>query len=164
MTVHDPWADEPAPKPATTVAQERPAAEVPTEAVDEVVVTLKAGTSFSDPWIVLHAKNVQAALNHLSDNNLKDLMDRVKRAGKYFVGEKELEPAKGVGLSASEPAKTVGQRLAQGPPAPSGEGRYCAHGEMLYKEGFSAKTQKAWKGYFCPAPRGSDQCEPQFVR
>jgi hypothetical protein len=39
----------------------------------------------------------------------------------------------------------------------------CKHGEMTFRNGSSAKG--AWKGYFCPSPKGTaDQCEPQFIR
>lgn len=161
MTVHDPWAEEPTPKADTKPAAEGPKPSATAEAVDEVVVTLKAGTSFSDPWIVLHAKNVQAALNHLSDNNLKELMDRVKRAGKYFVGEKDLEPAKRVGLTTPEPAKTWQPPIAQAPPA--GESRYCSHGEMVYKTS-KKDAPKKWRAFMCPQPQGeSDRCTPQWL-
>lgn len=163
MTVHDPWADEPTPKADTKVVAERPEPPAKAEAVDEVVVTLKAGTSFSDPWIVLHAKNVQAALDHMGDHKLKELMDLVKRAGKHFVGEKDLEPAKRTGLSAPEPAKTVQRPVASAAPAPSGEGRYCIHGKMVYKTSKDDAPRK-WAAFMCPAPQGSDRCEPQWVR
>lgn len=41
----------------------------------------------------------------------------------------------------------------------------CKHGDMVYREGFSQKTQKPWKGHFCPTPKGTpDQCPPQFIK
>lgn len=42
------------------------------------------------------------------------------------------------------------------------EGRSCAHGPMKYKEGVS-KAGKPYKGYFCNAPYGQEQCKAQFL-
>ena len=42
--------------------------------------------------------------------------------------------------------------------------RSCKHGERQYRES-KPGAPKAWKGYFCPSPKGTpDQCEPNFVR
>lgn len=41
----------------------------------------------------------------------------------------------------------------------------CKHGEMTYRTGVSQKTGKAWKGYFCPTPKGTpDQCSPEWIK
>ena len=48
--------------------------------------------------------------------------------------------------------------------APAGEGKRCAHGEMTYREGVGKGSGKPYKAYFCPAPRGTNQCAPEFVR
>jgi len=41
----------------------------------------------------------------------------------------------------------------------------CKHGEMTYREGVSKTSGKAWKGYFCPTPKGTqDQCPPEWIR
>lgn len=46
--------------------------------------------------------------------------------------------------------------------APAG-GKTCAHGEMTYREGQSARGP--WKGYFCPTPKGTPgQCKAEFLR
>ena len=40
----------------------------------------------------------------------------------------------------------------------------CKHGERQFRES-KPGAPKAWKGYFCPTPKGTpDQCEPNFVR
>lgn len=39
----------------------------------------------------------------------------------------------------------------------------CTHGVMTYREGTSNATGKPYKAYFCPAPRGTNQCKPEFV-
>lgn len=39
----------------------------------------------------------------------------------------------------------------------------CSHGRMLYKEGKSAKTGNAYKGYTCPSKVRTDQCKPVWL-
>lgn len=50
--------------------------------------------------------------------------------------------------------------------APSGQGTFpksCPHGLMTFREGVSARG--AWKGYFCPLPKGAPgQCKAEFLK
>jgi hypothetical protein len=39
----------------------------------------------------------------------------------------------------------------------------CTHGRMIYKEGKSAKTGNAYKGYTCPSKVRTDQCKPVWL-
>jgi len=40
----------------------------------------------------------------------------------------------------------------------------CRHGQLVWRES-KPGAPKAWKGWFCPSPKGTpDQCEPKFVR
>ena len=40
----------------------------------------------------------------------------------------------------------------------------CQHGALVWRES-KPGVPKAWKGWFCPSPKGTpDQCEPKFVR
>ena len=40
----------------------------------------------------------------------------------------------------------------------------CKHGNRTYRES-KPGAPKAWRGYFCPSPKGTpDQCEPVFVK
>jgi hypothetical protein len=44
------------------------------------------------------------------------------------------------------------------------DANFCKHGQRQYRES-KPGAPKAWKGYFCPSPKGTpDQCEPNFVR
>lgn len=51
--------------------------------------------------------------------------------------------------------------------APVEAGKSCKHGPMVWREGTTKSgpnTGKPYKGWFCPAPRGThDQCKPDFV-
>lgn len=49
------------------------------------------------------------------------------------------------------------------PATPVAEG-HCKHGALVWRES-KPGAPKAWKGWFCPSPKGTpDQCEPKFVR
>ncbi|HET8768704.1 MAG TPA: hypothetical protein VFM86_15365 [Pedococcus sp.] len=49
-------------------------------------------------------------------------------------------------------------------PAQSGEGKRCAHGEMVFRES-KPGAAKAWRAYFCPTPKGTqNQCEPVWLK
>lgn len=40
----------------------------------------------------------------------------------------------------------------------------CKHGARTFRES-KPGAPKAWKGYFCPTPKGTpDQCEPNFAK
>lgn len=52
---------------------------------------------------------------------------------------------------------------AAAPAAAPAEG-HCKHGALVWRES-KPGAPKAWKGWFCPSPKGTpDQCEPKFVR
>lgn len=46
--------------------------------------------------------------------------------------------------------------------APAPAGQTCQHGAMTFRSGTSNATGKPYSGYFCPAPRGANQCKPVF--
>jgi hypothetical protein len=63
----------------------------------------------------------------------------------------------------------LGATVVSSTPAPSNqptsfpEGS-CKHGALVWRES-KPGAPKAWKGWFCPSPKGTpDQCEPKFVR
>jgi len=52
---------------------------------------------------------------------------------------------------------------ASGQPTSFPEGQ-CKHGTLVWRES-KPGAPKAWKGWFCPSPKGTpDQCEPKFLR
>lgn len=63
------------------------------------------------------------------------------------------------------PSGAVTTSVAQGNAANGAPNavKSCVHGAMTYREGTSNSTGKAYKAYFCPAPRGANQCRPEFV-
>lgn len=60
-------------------------------------------------------------------------------------------------------AKPVTHPQAQNSPA---DAPNCTHGAMKYREGkvkSGPNVGKDYKGWFCPAPQGTNQCKPQFI-
>jgi len=66
-----------------------------------------------------------------------------------------------------EAAKKVSQASPaaqqQPTPAPAGDSPTCQHGARKFVEGTS-RAGKPYRAWFCPLPKGADQCEPEWVR
>lgn len=163
----DPWAT---PEPASTPEPEQApaAAGTPAPPTGEVTVTLKGGTGFDAPWVVIHSASVEAAAEELSKvDSLKSLLENASRVGQFFArlgGGGGSAPHSGGngGQNNSRPGAPAGQPAPM--TAPGGRIEYCAHGEMTYREGVGKASGKAYKGFFCPERDRSNQCEPKYVR
>lgn len=159
MAMPDPFADEAdeaqnAPAATNTNAgpwEEKPVTNAPTvvpSADGKLVVTLKGGTGFDAPWIVIHAADAADALTQLEDKELGKLIERTKVVAGFFAGGN-------CGSAPAAPRQSGGGGQAQrGRPAtagssPDGEKRFCEHGERVFKSGVS-KAGKTWQAYDCP--------------
>ena len=62
-------------------------------------------------------------------------------------------------------AQIISSAPTQAPAQTVADNAYvCSHGAMQYRES-KPGAPKAWKGYFCPTPKGTpNQCEPRFIR
>lgn len=69
---------------------------------DKIVLTLKGGAGFDDPWIVIHASSVKDADDALSDEALPGLMERTQKAAAYFRSQAPEKP-KGTPTTPSRP-------------------------------------------------------------
>lgn len=137
-----------------------------------VTVTLKAGPGFESPWIVIHAESVADAKAQINQGEFAELAERTVAAAEFFRAAHNVKS----GLAANEPPQQAAPPVQQQQswsqqgsgqtqaPAQSSEGKRCAHGEMTYREGVGKGSGKPYKAYFCPAPRGTNQCAPEFVR
>lgn len=64
---------------------------------------------------------------------------------------------------ASGGAGNAGNASAPASSAPAAVGQSCQHGPMTYREGIAKSGPNAgnpYKLWFCPAPRGTNQCRP----
>lgn len=108
----------------------------------KLTVTLKGGAGFDAPWIVIHATDVDDALDLFGDpGKLANLMERVQSAGKFFTGLAPSKPAGGGAAARPGNEAPAGTKEAPGP-------------DWTYKTGVNAKTGKTWRAWM--PPRGSD--------
>lgn len=123
----------------------------PVEANSKITATLKGGAGFEAPWIVVHGETVNEVSDVLQAIMSANLLSEVADAAKAFRAAS--------GQPAAAPAQ---RRPAAQNAAPTGGGKQCAHGEMVFRTGQGAKGP--WSGHFCPTPKGTpDQCKPIFV-
>lgn len=148
-----------------------------------ITVTLKAGTGFEAPWIVIHASDVRDAISQIDTGDFATLAERTVSAAEFFRGAHNVKK----GLSA-QPAETSNrqdgpswsqqgsggpaatsqgyapaQQQQQAPAAPT-DAKSCVHGPMVYREA-KPGSGKSWRAYFCPTPQGTpNQCKPEFLK
>lgn len=158
---NDPFAPAPAPAATQTVKGAPVSTPVGSSVVPsgdgKVVVTLKGGSGFDAPWIVIHADSVQDALRQF-DEDLASLMERAQQAASKF-SSLSTKPA---------PQQAPSQRPNTAPPAgatqaPAGQTETCAHGEMIFRSGIS-KAGKPYKMFACPERDRNAQCPPVWVK
>lgn len=120
----------------------------------KVSVTLKGGSGFDAPWIVLYG-DTPAEVASQMDEELAALATKTAKVAKFFQAQ--------VGPSqAGRPQPGKPEAASQ---APGGETKSCSHGEMVFRSGVNASTKKTWKAYFCPTPKDTPgQCKPEFLR
>lgn len=121
----------------------------------KMTITLKGGSGFDSPWIVLYADDASDGLEQMQDENLKTLMDVVKRAGKHFAG--------GDSKPAAQPQQGSTPPQQQPPSNVSDDERTCNHGERVFKSGVN-KQGKPYKAMFCPSQDRNSQCPPKWLR
>ena len=160
MSYEDPFNNAPVDAPAEEAQQ--PASESPwtpkvtVGSEGKVVLTYKGGKGYEAPWVVIHAADLDDALEQSKQfDKLKELFTNVSSGGKFF-GDLGGPPATGGG---GAPQSRAPQQAQQ---APGGEQRFCPHGEMVFKSGVS-KAGKAYQLFSCTAPR-DQQCPAQFLR
>jgi hypothetical protein len=142
--------------------------------------TIKFGTDFRDPWLVVRADSASdlsvrldeatAALNQLVAETAADAIGKWTEVKRLVANP---------GVAVARVADAVGGTLYHAPEneqqaygaapaqaAPAGSGPVCVHGPMVARSGGGAGTGKrAWSGHFCPTPKGTvGQCAPQFAK
>lgn len=143
-------------------------------------VTLK-GAGNGEPWLVLGGATtddleaqLQAAFPELEDH--LSLPEMIWRAQAMWAAVRAVtlggltgapDGSQAVQAPPAASQGYQGQQAAYGQQAPAqgapGPAPACQHGPRVFR---SAKpgSGKTWKGWFCPAPQGTqDQCKPQFV-
>jgi hypothetical protein len=134
-------------------------------AESKIVVTLKGGNGYDEPWVVIHADDLDDALAQTREREkLGDLMKAAQDASKAFRG---FRPAETTTVTASAP-QGGSQARSQGRPNSAGDGplgpQHCKHGQKKFWSKFDEEKNEMVQIYFCPAPKGSsDKCKNQYV-
>lgn len=142
-----------------------------------ISLTFKGGTSFDAPWLVGHLGSLEEAAVFLGldpadyaspDELLKAVLKAAWGAAAYFHGQAPEKPAGGTnGGGGGNGGNGGGGARPARQQAPGNETRHCEHGEMVFKSGTTQSGPKAgetWKAFMCPAPKGANQCKPQWVK
>ena len=134
--------------PATiTTQKEKPVTQDNTNA--KIVTTLKGGSGFDAPWIVIHADDTAEAVAVLRGDSIEELLKATKEVSDKFNGgqapaqQRQAPRTQGMPAGANEPRPSD-------PPMPEG---------WTYKTGVN-KNGKAYRAYF--PPRGSKE-SPQWL-
>jgi hypothetical protein len=111
-------------------------------------------------------KLVDGTLINVYADNASDL--EMQLASIKAAASNIAETARSLGMSgavATVQATLGATPIVQSSPTPANlpEG-HCKHGELVWRAS-KADAPKAWKGWFCPSPKGTpDQCAPKFVK
>lgn len=154
------WPEENKSEETTTVQNNTPEVQTVQENSGEISVTLKGGTGYDAPWVVVRDSDPEKVLETMKDSAMGEVIEWAAKIGAHF-GNKVVE-YKPAAKSSPQPQQQAPQSAAQPATQSSGDGRQCAHGAMIYRDGVS-KAGNAYKGYFCPAQDRSEQCKPQFL-
>jgi len=134
--------------PAKKAAAKAAPAPVQVGSDGKVVLTLKGGTGFDAPWIVIHATDLQDAHEQISGENgalLAQIMERTQIAAQHFA-----KLGGGSSAPAQRPQRQAAPAAAQQPPA----GSPAAPGpDWVYKTGVSKSGPNAgqtWQAWMPP--------------
>lgn len=134
--------------PATiTTQKEKPVTQENTNA--KIVTTLKGGSGFDAPWIVVHADNAEEAVAILRGGAIEELLKATKEVSDKFNGGQAPAQQRQAPRTQGMPAGADAPRPSD-PPMPEG---------WTYKTGVN-KNGKAYRAYF--PPRGSNE-SPQWL-
>lgn len=127
-------------------------------------ITLKGGSGYWVPWIVVRGATAEEAKQNLRDM-IESELHRVTAAASGMFMEKVGESAPAKAAPAKPAAAPTAPLPAGWSPAPSGggSGQTCRHGARTYKVGTS-KAGKPYRAHFCPSPDRNDQCDPVWVQ
>lgn len=123
-------------------------------------ITLKGGSGFDAPWVVIYPDTLEEAEEFLDESNrekLKSVLDQTQLAAQYFASKGKSSAPQGGGQGGGSPRQ-------QAQEAPGGETRFCEHGKMKFRSGVSQKSGKPYKMFVCDGgvPR-EQECKPQFL-
>lgn len=133
---------------------------------DFISLGIPVGTS----RLTISATSVAALNSFLNDLNEEDPLEGMSPVGDILDHINTINAAvnlkmPGMAYDPNRPANTSAGNSAPATP-PAAAAPSCKHGVMTFRSGTTKSgpnAGKPYKAYFCPAPRGTDQCKPEFV-
>lgn len=122
------------------------------------------GSGYGNPGLTIRAESLDELNSLMSEfSDVKgDDPDGTSKLDQLLDGVLTVKAGVTVKFPQEEKPARPTQNPAPSVPAAS-DAPTCTHGTMKYKEG-QGKNGKAYKGWFCPAPYGTqNQCKPQFI-
>ena len=158
MTDIDPFADVPADDTAESITtptdidpkENKNNMTTSNDSQNNLTVTLKGGSGFDAPWIVIHAGTPQDAIDVLNTDTMKHLTELTQKVAGKFAG---MGPAKAAPAQNSNGQPQGAQQAPAGAPD-------CPPG-WTFRSGVSKASGKPYKGFF--PPRGDDS-KPIFFQ
>lgn len=153
----DPMTNYDEPQVGFSYSKERPVS----DGNDQISITLKGGTGFDAPWIVVKGTSPEEALEILNKVRELGLMDTTAKAAAMFQGHVG-GGSGGSGVRQGQGGNRAGGQNAKPATPPGVAAKSCSHGEMVYRTGNGAKGP--WQAFFCPTPKGTpNQCAAVFL-
>lgn len=137
MTNADPFANT---DNTATTTEPTKAGTIPSSADSKVVVTMKGGAGFEQPWIVVHADDAADARATIEGPEMEALIEAVRGTATKFSGS----------APAAAPAKTSNGQPTASQQAPNGQTPPPGY---MFKSGMG-KNGKPWSA-FMPIDRNS---------
>lgn len=133
----------------------------------KIVYTIKQGTGYDAPWIVVSGDTVEEANALLVSLSTTNAYHEVSQAAALFQGS-----GTAAVLTVPQPVPTAPAPVyptaapaVPAPPVPQASAnpqQFCPHGQRTRKTGTSSRGP--WTAFFCPLPKGHpDQCDAVFV-
>lgn len=132
---------------------------------DFISLGIPLGTS----RLTISATTTAGMIGFLNDLNEEDPVEQISPINDVLEHINAINAAVTVKMPQFAPSATpqasapVSQNSA---PAGNGGAKTCEHGVMTYRKGTTKSgpnVGKEYEAYFCPAPRGTNQCKPVFV-
>lgn len=123
----------------------------------KVVITLKAGREFSDPWVVFHGDSVDEAGQLLGEFRQRGLFGNVKAAAQEFAQAPTTAAQAVANVQAAIPGSQVVPQAASAPALPAtypphqqaSLGPACGVCGGPTEEKSGTGRRGPWKGHFC---------------
>lgn len=134
---------------------------------------ISLGVPLGTSRLTISATSVAALNGFINDLTEDDPIEGVAAVDTVLDGINTINAAVALKMPQFAPTEQNNSRPASpdggftpGMPEQSNAPKTCIHGVMTYREGTTKSgpnAGKPYKAFFCGAPRGANQCKPEFI-